>query len=111
MRGFRLIPCFVLTVGARLAALAEAFGDIGQLATSCRFRDCSHQDEPGCEVRAAAADGRLATDRLHSWQKLQRELRSLERRRDAVTSRRDERRLGRMYKSAQAAKRGRRERR
>ena len=34
--------------------LAESgFADIEALAEQCKFRDCSHQTEPGCAVRAA----------------------------------------------------------
>jgi len=49
--------------------LAEAFDDISGLAPQCRFRNCSHQDEPGCAVRDA-----LSAARLKSYHKLQREL-------------------------------------
>ena len=51
-----------------------AFDDIAALAAECRFRDCGHQGEPGCAVRTAIADGRLAADRLASHDKLEREL-------------------------------------
>jgi ribosome biogenesis GTPase len=60
------------------AGLAEAFGEIAALAGACRFRDCTHEQEPGCAVVAAAAAGRLAPDRLASYRKLQAELRYLE---------------------------------
>jgi len=53
--------------------LETAFQDIRQLGVSCRFKDCSHTDEPGCEVLKAAADGRLSPDRLASYQKLLKE--------------------------------------
>jgi ribosome biogenesis GTPase len=51
-------------------ALGDAFADIDELAASCRFRDCRHLNEPGCAVRAAVADGVLATIRFDSYQKL-----------------------------------------
>jgi ribosome biogenesis GTPase len=51
-------------------ALGDAFADIDELAASCRFRDCRHSNEPGCAVRAAVADGTLATIRFDSYQKL-----------------------------------------
>jgi len=54
-------------------ALAGTFADIETLAEGCRFRDCRHREEPGCAVRAAAADGTLETGRLESFQKLQAE--------------------------------------
>ncbi|MDP9224220.1 MAG: ribosome small subunit-dependent GTPase A [Actinomycetota bacterium] len=56
----------------------HAFLDIAVLAADCRFRDCRHQDEPGCGVLAAVSDGSLPTERLDSYRKLQRELRALE---------------------------------
>ncbi|HEX6227936.1 MAG TPA: hypothetical protein VFZ41_00555, partial [Solirubrobacterales bacterium] len=38
-----------------------------------RFRDCAHQDEPGCAVQAAIDSGALPAARLVSYQKLMRE--------------------------------------
>lgn len=40
--------------------LAQAFGDIAELARRCQFRDCAHGDEPGCAVRGAVDPDRLA---------------------------------------------------
>jgi len=53
--------------------LAGAFEDIEGIADACRFRDCRHQQEPGCAVRAAVAAGALAAGRLESYLKLQAE--------------------------------------
>ncbi len=50
--------------------LNEVFDDVAQLAQQCRFRDCSHHDEPGCAVRPA-----VASERLSNYHKLQREAR------------------------------------
>jgi ribosome biogenesis GTPase len=81
------------TPGVRLVGLYEsaaglerAFADIAQLAVGCRFRDCRHDREPDCAVRAAIVDGDLAPRRLASWKKLQRE-QSLERARKIVIRR------------------------
>jgi ribosome biogenesis GTPase len=63
-------------------ALQQAFGDIASLATACRFKDCRHQTEPGCAVKAAVAEGSLEPGRLASHAKLQRELAFLERKQD-----------------------------
>lgn len=49
-----------------------AFRDLRELAEACRFRDCSHRDEPGCAVREAIAQGVLQPGRLASWHKLAR---------------------------------------
>lgn len=38
--------------------LAKVFPDISQAAASCKFRDCTHTHEPGCEVRARFGDAR-----------------------------------------------------
>ena len=53
--------------------LKQAFGDIDELATKCRFRDCSHQSEPGCAVQEAIRDGSLDPGRLTSFLKLKKE--------------------------------------
>jgi ribosome biogenesis GTPase / thiamine phosphate phosphatase len=80
--------------------LEQAFADITALAETCRFRDCLHADEPGCAVRAAIADGTLPADRLAAQRKLDRELRSLERRKSPATARAESRRFGRMVRDA-----------
>jgi ribosome biogenesis GTPase len=60
------------------AGVGETFADVAELAARCRFVDCAHESEPGCAVRAALADGSLASERLESYRKLERELRHLE---------------------------------
>ena len=56
--------------------LAEApvFDDIEALAASCKFRDCRHESEPGCAVRAALENGALDPARWQNYRKLQDEL-------------------------------------
>jgi ribosome biogenesis GTPase len=54
--------------------VAENFSDIETLAEQCRFRDCQHQREPGCAVRAAIADGRLDAARYAHYLKLRDEV-------------------------------------
>ncbi len=41
------------------AGPSAAFQDIEALAASCRYRDCTHEREPGCNVRAATRSGTL----------------------------------------------------
>jgi ribosome biogenesis GTPase / thiamine phosphate phosphatase len=65
------------------AALDAAFTDVEELAADCRFGDCSHVHEPGCAVLAAVETAGLPHERLHSWRKLQRELRAIAIRHDA----------------------------
>jgi ribosome biogenesis GTPase len=53
---------------------AAGFDDIEALAEGCRFRDCKHEEEPGCAVQAAVEAGELSAERLESSHKLRREL-------------------------------------
>ncbi|HEX2541883.1 MAG TPA: ribosome small subunit-dependent GTPase A [Caldimonas sp.] len=79
-RSLHLLPggaCIIDTPGLRTlrpdvdeAALVASFSDVESLSSRCRFRDCSHGDEPGCAVR----DG-VDPDRLRNFQKLLRETR------------------------------------
>jgi ribosome biogenesis GTPase len=50
-------------------SLDASFEDISDLAAHCRFRDCAHQNEPGCAVRAV-----VPPDRLANYHKLCREV-------------------------------------
>jgi ribosome biogenesis GTPase len=54
--------------------VALAFPDVEEMGGRCRFRDCRHTGEPGCEVAAAVDEGRLDRDRVASYRKLQAEL-------------------------------------
>jgi ribosome biogenesis GTPase / thiamine phosphate phosphatase len=58
--------------------LDATFEDIKVLAGGCRFRDCSHQTEPGCRVRASVERGELDAGRLANYFKLCREARYIE---------------------------------
>jgi ribosome biogenesis GTPase / thiamine phosphate phosphatase len=62
----------------------ETFSDIAGLAEGCRFRDCVHDQEPGCAVKAAVESGVLDPARYGSYVKLQRE-------QVAIASKREER--------------------
>lgn len=63
------------TPGMREFALADAgdgvqqaFADISELAQTCKFRDCKHNNEPGCAVIDS-----VDSARMQSWRKLERE--------------------------------------
>jgi ribosome biogenesis GTPase / thiamine phosphate phosphatase len=62
--------------------LDQTFEDIAARAVECRYRDCTHTNEPGCAVVAALDSGALAQARYASYQKLQREFAHLRRRED-----------------------------
>jgi ribosome biogenesis GTPase len=55
-------------------SLDAAFAEIAELAAQCRFRDCSHNVEQGCAVRAAIETGELDAARWESYAKLRAEV-------------------------------------
>jgi ribosome biogenesis GTPase len=61
-----------------VSGLDDSFADVAAFARACKFRDCRHESEPGCAVRAALRDGSLAAERFTSFRKLERELKFLE---------------------------------
>jgi ribosome biogenesis GTPase / thiamine phosphate phosphatase len=63
-------------------SISGTFADIEELAQQCRFSDCQHQREPGCAVRQALQNGRLDESRFLNYQKLQKELKYMERKQD-----------------------------
>lgn len=68
------------------SSLSNTFDDIEELAQGCRFRDCQHEFEPGCNVQEAIDNGELDFKRLKNYQKMQREILYVERKKDKVTA-------------------------
>ena len=62
--------------------LQKAFSDIEALARACRFRDCTHDNEPGCAVRQAMEDGDLEPRRFWRYLELSQEVEANRIRRD-----------------------------
>jgi ribosome biogenesis GTPase len=52
------------------AAIAAGFTEFAPLAAGCRYRDCTHEHEPGCAVRRAVEDGAIPRSRYESYVKL-----------------------------------------
>ena len=50
--------------------IERAFADIFELSEKCRFRDCKHEEEPDCAVRAAIDAGTLSPVRLRAMERL-----------------------------------------
>ncbi len=67
--------------------LSAAFDDLDEIAVQCRYRDCSHQSEPGCAVRTAVEAGQLDPGRVTNFLKLRAEQASLERKVDLRAAR------------------------
>ena len=55
------------------ADLSKSFADIDELATECKFNDCTHMNEPKCAVQSAIKDRTLSVERLDSYRKLIKE--------------------------------------
>lgn len=72
------------------AGIGAAFADIEQAAENCRFRDCKHENEPGCAVRAAVEAGDIAPERFASYQALKQETATLRTRREEARRMRGE---------------------
>ncbi len=77
--------------------LDAVFGDIAAVAVGCRYRDCRHETEPGCAVKAAVEAGELEAERLGHLQKLEREARAWELRHDERKRRQAERVMGQLH--------------
>ena len=72
------------------AGIDAAFTDIERCAEGCRFRDCKHQREPGCAVRAAVESGELSQERLDTYQQLRQEIADVQQRREEARWRQSE---------------------
>lgn len=47
--------------------LLSHFVDLREYTDGCKFRDCSHEHEPGCALLAAEQDGKFFPERLASY--------------------------------------------
>ena len=53
--------------------IGDSFSDITELAAGCRYRDCSHTNEPGCAVREAVDSGAVGQEHYGNFLKLREE--------------------------------------
>lgn len=81
------------------AGLDDAFAEIASLAGLCRYRDCRHDDEPGCAVNEAVSRGELDPKRLANFKKMRREIERFEIRSDARLRREEEKKWKQIAKS------------
>ena len=51
------------------------------VAFRCHFRNCTHENEPGCAVIQAVETGKISKKRLENYKKLQKELKIIENKR------------------------------
>ncbi|MEE4296671.1 MAG: ribosome small subunit-dependent GTPase A [Wenzhouxiangella sp.] len=59
--------------------LQRGFPEFAPFASKCRFRNCRHDSEPGCAVRAAAESSEIPASRHAAWLRLLKEQDRLER--------------------------------
>ncbi|MEC8986255.1 MAG: ribosome small subunit-dependent GTPase A, partial [Actinomycetota bacterium] len=55
-------------------ALDKVFSEISQVASNCRFSDCTHQVEPDCAIQAAIQKREINPQRLERYIRLANEL-------------------------------------
>jgi ribosome biogenesis GTPase len=53
-----------------MRAAERGFIEVLQHSVDCRFKDCRHMEEPGCAVRGAVLNGRIAPRRYESYRRL-----------------------------------------
>ncbi|WP_197029620.1 ribosome small subunit-dependent GTPase A [Butyrivibrio sp. AE3004] len=69
--------CIIDTPGMREVGMANmeegidsTFSDIIELESRCKFRDCRHETEPGCAIKAAIDSGELSIERYELYRNL-----------------------------------------
>jgi ribosome biogenesis GTPase / thiamine phosphate phosphatase len=62
-----------LQLWASQDSVEATFEEIAEIASGCRYRDCTHAGEKGCAVASALADGVVSEDRMESYRKLRAE--------------------------------------
>jgi len=83
-----------IAVADATAGIEKLFAEIEECAMACRFKDCTHQNEPGCAVCKALEDGRFDEKTLLSYRKLMRESKRFEEK--IADRRRREKEFGKM---------------
>ena len=104
-----VLPCGTLlidTPGIREISLWDAsegvsvaFDDVEDIAAGCRFNDCAHENEPGCEIQRALRNGSLDRERFANWKKLEAELAHQARRVDAQAAAAEKKRWAALTKA------------
>jgi ribosome biogenesis GTPase len=54
--------------------VAQCFPEFRALLGQCKFNDCTHRSEPGCAVREALENGKVAASRYESYVRLWEEI-------------------------------------
>ncbi len=67
VREFRLWPM-------EEPVLAEGFREFHPYLGRCKFRDCKHQQEPGCALKVAVESGEISAERFNNYHKIAAQL-------------------------------------
>jgi ribosome biogenesis GTPase len=54
--------------------IGRSFEDIKALIQNCKFKNCTHQNEPGCAIRKAIEKGIIDSKRYNNYLKLSKEI-------------------------------------
>ena len=84
---------------ANLLAILFDLTEIEEAAQNCRYRDCRHENEPGCAVNEAVAAGKIDEKRLVNFKKMRREIERFEIRNDARLKREEEKKWKQIAKA------------
>lgn len=85
-------------------SLNNTFDDISLLAANCRYKNCSHQGEPGCAVQRALTDGQLDQRRYDNFLIMKKELRYLEAKQDTRSKVEEKARIKKFSKMVKSMK-------
>ena len=80
------------------------FDIVSEYSQECRFKDCTHQHEPGCAVREAAEKGEIPREIVESYFKLKKEAAYTASRTDknaAMERKKKEKKLGRLIREVE----------
>lgn len=77
--------------------IEDIFEDMETIAGKCKYADCTHVHEPGCEILAALKDGRLDEDRYSNYINMRNENEYLEM--NKVEKREKNRQFGKFIKN------------
>jgi ribosome biogenesis GTPase len=91
-----------LQLWAGQESVERTFDDIAEIASQCRYRDCSHAGESGCAVAAAIAEGTVSDERWKSYRKLIAEAKRHEEMTDRVAAAASKRRIKAMSRGIRA---------
>jgi ribosome biogenesis GTPase len=53
-----------------IAEITQGYREFKPLISQCKFRNCNHKDTPGCAIKAALNEGKIAQKRYNSFIKI-----------------------------------------